>query len=106
MCTVVQTHRVCVKCSVIRCVLLVRGTEGIVPWRLQVKAVIGCVVVLLLNCTVLHRGGFNLVCFAVFAVEHSHGSFHDCAKNVILLFVRCQSGSSWFFLRAPMQHPH
>ena len=43
--TVVQTHRVCVKCSVIRCVLFVRGTEWVVPWRLQVKAVIGCVFV-------------------------------------------------------------
>ena len=46
VCTVVQTHRVWVICSVIRCVLLVRGTEWIVPWRLQVKAVIGCVFVL------------------------------------------------------------
>ena len=91
-------HTVCVICLVMRCVLLVRGTEWIVSWRLQVQVVFECVVVLLLNFTILHRGGFNLVCFAVFAVEHSHGSFHDCAKlNVILLFVRCQSGSSWFF---------
>ena len=46
VCTVVQTHRVWVICSLIRWVLLVRGTEWIVPWRLQVKAVIGCVFVL------------------------------------------------------------
>ena len=97
VCAQSYKHTVCVICSAIRCVLLVRGTEGIVSWRLQVQVVFECVVVLLLNCTVLHRGGFNLVCFAVFAVEHSHGSFHGCAENVILLFVRCQSGSSWFF---------
>ena len=69
--TVVQTHRVWVKCSVIRCVLWVRRTDETVSWRLQVKAVIGCVFVWWLDCTVLHHCGFNLV--SLLSVSHLHG---------------------------------
>ena len=71
VCTVVQTHRVWVICSAIRCVLLVRGTEWIVPWRLQVRAVIGCVFVMWLDCTVLHHCSFNFVSLS--SVSHLHG---------------------------------
>ena len=71
VCAQSYKHTVCVICLVMRCVLLVRGTEWIVSWRLQVKAVIGCVFVLLLDCTVLHHSGFTHVC--LLSVSHTHG---------------------------------
>ena len=40
-------------------------------WRLQVQVVLGCVFVLLLDCTVLHHSGFTLVC--LLSVSQLHG---------------------------------
>ena len=71
VCAQSYKHTVCVICSAIRRVLLVRGTDGIVPWRLQVKAVIGCVFVLWLDYTVLRHCGFNLV--SLLSVSRMHG---------------------------------